>query len=204
VDLTGIDEGHMNQPAMPRAWDRDFDGTVSGYAGDESDLASPMVRKRKYNDYDVPRVDQQVESGDETFPTLEELQRMPHVNQERKPVIIPELDLYGVSDREDDRRQPRKRPRYQQIHPKKFHHPSGLTRNEERKDVLPIRRGHRDDYSKMLPGDATQKARTWGRVHPSIHSTLPLESDSDEIEVVETTNYARPSSQTFENRLSVK
>ena len=76
ADLTGNDtsSGHTNQPATRRAWDKDLDDIHSGYTGDESDLASPMSRKRKYNGDSRPQFTHYVDSDDENFPALEQRQ----------------------------------------------------------------------------------------------------------------------------------
>ena len=77
ADLTGNDtsSGHTNQPATRRAWDKNLDDIHSGYTGDESDLASPISRKRKHNGDSRPQFTHYVDSDDENFPALEQRQK---------------------------------------------------------------------------------------------------------------------------------
>ncbi len=108
----------MNQPAVRRG----FSDNHSGYTGDESDLASPIPRKRKCNNHNNTKLAHQVGSDDEPFPTLKQMHHLHRVKQEKAARFVPEEDLYGVSDREDERRgqRQRKRARYNSPPPRKF------------------------------------------------------------------------------------
>ncbi|KAE9366182.1 hypothetical protein N431DRAFT_352019, partial [Stipitochalara longipes BDJ] len=196
IDLTGNSSGHMNQTAVRRG----FNEIHSGYTGDESELTSPMPRKRKHTDNSRPQFTRQVGTDEETLPTSDRLQNSRHIKQERATNFVRDDDLYGISDREEERRIQRqsKRIRYQSSPPKRSQSPnsSGI--------VMAPRSIKEEDYqlrTRASSNDATiitsifesgQTSSDLGDRRKHIYSTSSPESDSD-IELIETSSRHLPS-----------
>jgi hypothetical protein len=202
ADLTGNDtsSGHTSQPATRRAWDKRFDSIHSGYTGDESDLASPMSRKRKYNDGSRPQFTHYVDSDDEKSPYLEKLQHLHHIKQEKVVCCSDQEYLCGVSGREDKRREQRqkKRARYQSPPAPKFRMPPTVDMMpaprlvEDKDHQLPIRPRSNATPFKAPSSRSAQKSGSWGARRHHIFTTSSPESDSD-IEIIPTCDPPRPS-----------
>jgi hypothetical protein len=195
--LTGIDttSGHMNQPAVRRAWNRDFpfEDVTSGYTGDESELASPIDRKRKYGAGNSPDFGRHVDS-DEEFPDLDQLRQSHRVKQEGKPLFIAEVDLYEVSDQEPHRRElgQRKKARHQSPLPKQFKNPLDVDilfssqSSQEESSQLPIRSDSKAASFKTPPPKSAEKTGDRGCFHNRPYNTSSPETDADEIEIIKT------------------
>jgi hypothetical protein len=185
----------MNQAAVPRPCDRSFDEIGSGYTGDESDLTSPMHLKRKYNGNGGSGFTNQLDSDDETFPNIEQLQQ--RVKQELELVKVSEDDLYVVSDRDDERREgKRKRVRRQSPQLNTF---KALPISEK---SLIIRPELRNASFKRSSAGAAQKSG--GRERRIIHTTPSPESDSGGFEVIDTSNRPPILPLNFESMSSVR
>lgn len=170
----------MNQAAVPKPCERRFDEIGSGYTGDESDLTSPMHLKRKYNGSGGFGFTNQVDSDDDTFPNIEQLQQ--RVKQELKLVNVSGDYLYVVSDREDERREQGKRKRVRRQSPQ-LHTFKALPISEEN---LIVRPGLMNASFKRSSTAAAQKSG--GREPRTIYTTPSLESDSGGFEVIDTSN----------------
>jgi hypothetical protein len=184
VDLTGdASSEHMNQPAVPGPRSRCLDDTGSGYTGDESDLASPMDRKKKDNGSGGTKITRRIDAGDESFPTIEQLQHLGRVKQEEKLAIVLEDDLYGVSDRKDDRQgqRQRKRARHRSPSPKTFKMPSmnfSSPQGNEQED-LPFRAGPEGSSLNTSSSGVAQKSGSTGGHRRLVCTTSSPESDCD-------------------------
>ncbi|PMD53795.1 uncharacterized protein K444DRAFT_618987 [Hyaloscypha bicolor E] len=199
--LTGNDtsSGSTNQPATRRAWDKNLDDIHSGYTGDESDLASPISRKRKYNDDSRPQFTHYIDSDGEQFPTLKQLQHLHHIKQEKVVRCGPEEYLCGVSGREDKREKQwqKKRARYQSSPAPKFRMPPTMDMTpaprlvEDKEYQLPIQpRSNAIPFKTPSSGPA-QKSGSRGARRHHIFTTSSQEGDSD-IEVIQTCDLPRP------------
>lgn len=185
----------MNQPAVRRAWDRDYpsDDVGSGYTGDESELASPIDRKGKYGAGNSPDLGRYVDSDEEEFLTLEQMQHSHRVKQEVKPRFIPEIDLYDVSDQEPESREhsQRKKARHQSP-PKQFKNPLnvgmlfGLESAHDESSKLPVRSGSKAASFKTPSPELAQKFGNRGGFVNRTYNTSSSESDLDEVEIIET------------------
>jgi hypothetical protein len=185
----------MNQPAVLQAWDKDFlsDDVISGYTGDESELASPIDRKRKYGAGNNPDLDHYVDSDEEEFPTLEQMQHSRSVEQEVKPCFIPENDLCDVYGQEPERIEPnrRKKARHQSP-PKQFKNPLnvgmlfGSESAHDGSSKLPVRSGSKAASFKIPSPELAQKFGNRGRFVNRTCNTSSPESDLDEVEIIET------------------
>jgi hypothetical protein len=171
----------MNQAAVPKPCDRRFDEIGSGYTGDESDLTSPVHLKRKYNGGGGSGFTNQVDSDDETFPNIEQLQQ--RVKQELTLVKVSEDDLYVISDREDERRKQRKRKRVRRQSPQ-LNTFKALPISEEN---LIIRPELRNASFKISSAGAAQKSG--GGARRFTYTTSSPESDSGGFEVIDTSNH---------------
>lgn len=173
-----------------------MDDIGSGYAGDESDLASPMDRKRKYGVSNSPDLAQHLHTSGEWPPHLEQSQHSYGVKQEETSQSIPEVDLYDASDRETDRRGAslRKRVRRQSPPLKHFKTPldvdmlfpqsSGLEEGSQ----FPIRSRSKAINFKEPSLALKQKSESRESFLNHNYNTLSPGSDSDGIEIIETPN----------------
>jgi hypothetical protein len=198
----------MNGPAVCGARARHFDDLGSGYTGDESDLASPIHRKRKYNGSSGSRFTHRVDSGGDGFSIIEQLQHLHRAKQEKNPDIVLEDDLYGVSDLEDDRQEQRqgKRARNQSPPPKTFKMPSMnfySPRGNEKED-LPFRAGPKGSYPNTSSSSAAQTPGSPGDHRRLICTTSSPESNCGEIEIIETSNQFRPSPPKSQSKTSTR
>ena len=186
----------MNQAAVPKPYDRRFDEIGSGYTGDESDLTSPMLLKRKYNGSGGSRFTNQLDSDDETFPDIEQLQQ--RVKQEFKPVKVSEDDLNGVSDRENELREQGKKKRVRRQPPQlnTFKAPPISDEN------LIIRPVLKNNYFNGSSAGAAQKSG--GRERRFIYTISSPESDFGGFEVIDTSNRPPVLPLNFESMSSIK
>jgi len=187
VDLIGNSLGHMNQPAVRRG----LDDVYSGYTGDESELPSPLPRKRKHLETNLPQSAQQLNKN-QTLLASEHLQYSQGIKQEKAVHFTSDDDLYGVSDRGKERRITplSKRARYQPPPPRQFGGSNNLG--------IVIRPRHIKDEDKPLhtrsglKGTAVtksifepgQESSGFGARHKYIYSTSSPDTDSD-IEIIE-------------------
>jgi hypothetical protein len=199
IDLTVIDttSGHMNQPASRRTWDIEFptDDVGSGYTGDESELASPINRKRKYGAATQPNLIRNADSDEEPFPTLEQLQYSARVKEEEPPHLISQVDLYDVSDRETDRKEqgPGKRARLQFSQPKQFNNPLNIDIPFSRSIAqcnlqFPIRSEIKAASFKTRPPESKERSTNRGGFLKGTYNISSPESDSDYVEIIRTSN----------------
>jgi hypothetical protein len=186
----------MNQAAVPKPCDRRFDEIGSGYTGDESDLTSPMLLKRKYSGSGGSGFTNQLDSDDETFSDIEQLQQ--RIKQELKPVKASQDGLYGVSDREDELREQGKKKRVRRQPPQlnTFKAPPISDEN------LIIRPELKNNSFKGSSADAAQKSE--GRERRFIYTTSSPESDSGGFEVIDPSNRPPVLPLNFEIMSSIK
>jgi hypothetical protein len=142
-----------------------------------------MDRKKKDNGSGGTKITRRIDAGDESFPTIEQLQHLGRVKQEEKLAIVLEDDLYGVSDRKDDRQgqRQRKRARHRSPSPKTFKMPSmnfSSPQGNEQED-LPFRAGPEGSSLNTSSSGVAQKSGSTGGHRRLVCTTSSPESDCD-------------------------